>query len=82
MRQKATEPEKTLSWKQWYNPARDVAPTRFVIEGESMVVPVHPSLSGGPVGRDSLDGLPRELAFPKEKVYLQVGPVQQESTQL
>ena len=40
-----------------------------------MVVPVHPSLSGGPVGRDSLDGLPQELAFPKEEYEARIDGV-------
>ena len=32
-----------------------------------MVVDVHSSLAGGPVGRDILSGLPQELAFPAEE---------------
>ena len=40
-----------------------------------MVVPVHPSLSGGPVGRDSLDGLPQELAFPEEEYETRIDGV-------
>ena len=40
-----------------------------------MTVPVHPSLSGGPVGRDSLDGLPQELAFPKDEYEARIDGV-------